>query len=376
MGERLLDRGDARMSLETFRRLAVDQYKPSIEAGVGSVMISYSSFNGVKMHQERYLITTVLKKELGFNGFVVSDWKGIDDIPGDFNTDVAASINAGIDMVMVPDRYEELIEAIKTLVPGKISEARINDAVSRILAVKCEMGLFDEGYNPKTDRSMTAELGSPEHRAVARQAVRQSLVLLQNENHRLPLKKNLKIHVAGTKADDLDAQCGGWTITWKGSGSRTEGTSILEAVKKEVGPENVSYSKDATSIPANTEAIIAVVGETPYAEWEGDRNDLSLFKEDILVIDNAAAADLPTVVVLLSGRPMIITPHLDKADAWVAAWLPGTEGEGVADVLFGDAAPTGKLTHSWPKSMRDIPTNKEDLSYAPLFPYGFGLSYD
>ncbi len=370
----LLDRGNTLLNKRDFRRLAVDPFRPAIAAGVGSIMVSYSSVRGVKMHEAKHLLTAVLKEELGFNGFVVSDWMGIDDIPGDFKTDVASAINAGIDMVMVPDRYAAFINQLKSLAGSEVPMARIDDAVSRILTVKCEMGLFDEDHSPTTDPRLTALVGSDAHRRVAREAVRKSAVLLQNRGGVLPLNPEMKVHVTGWAADNLDPQCGGWTVTWMGSGSRTEGTTVRRAVENAVGADNVTFS-EGTEVPEGTDAVVLVIGEPPYAEWKGDRADLDLSDGDVLALDAAAAAGVPVVVVLFSGRPLIITPHLDKAAAWIAAWLPGTEGDGIADLLFGAADFTGRLPHSWPRDMSQVPTNREDLSYAPLYPYGFGLSY-
>jgi beta-glucosidase len=371
----LLDRGDAVMSLARFREIAVSQFAPAIDAGVGTVMVSYSSFGGKKMHGERHLLTAVLKEEMGFMGFVVSDWKGIDDLPGDFKSDIAEAVNAGVDMVMLPDRYQTFVQLINELVPDVVPGARIDDAVRRILTVKCEMGLFRQDYTPDTDGALTKTLRDDSHRAAAREAVQKSLVLLKNRGGLLPLKKDINVHVAGPAADDLDKQCGGWTVTWMGKGSLTEGTTVLQGIKGTLGIENVTYSPDGSRAPEEADVAIAVIGEAPYAEWKGDRDNLALSEDDVRTLENLADRGISTVVILISGRPMIIAPHLDKADALVAAWLPGTEGAGVADVLFGDVSFTGKLSHSWPRTMDDIPINFGDTPYNPLFPFGFGLSY-
>jgi beta-glucosidase len=317
----------------------------------------------------------VLKGELGFNGFLISDWAAIDQLPGDYTSDIETSINAGLDMIMVPDRYEEFINTTKSLVQdNRISMERINDAVSRILNVKFELGLFE---NPLTDRTFTSTIGSNQHRQIARDAVRQSLVLLKNENNRLPLRKDsLNIHVAGKNADDLGNQCGGWTISWQGgSGDITWGTNILQAIRTLVNSStNVTYSYDGSGA-AGSDVGIAVIGERPYAEGSGDRSDLNLDTEDMNTIQNFVNAGIPVITILISGRPMIINQALEDSDAFIAAWLPGTEGLGVADILFGDFAPTGKLSHSWPRSMSQIPINVGDSNYDPLFPYGYGLTY-
>jgi beta-glucosidase len=369
------DQGNAEVDEQTLRALHLPGYVAAIEAGAGSIMVSYSSWNGQKMHGHKYLLTDVLKGELGFKGFLVSDWSGIDQLPGDYASDMETAINAGLDMIMVPQRYKEFIATAKKLViEGKIPTSRIDDAVRRILRVKVEMGLFERPY---TDRALTATIGSEPRRQVARECVRQSIVLLKNEKHTLPLSKTLsRIHVAGKSADDLGYQCGGWTIRWQGAGGNvTVGTTILQAIKKAVSSTTtVTYSRNGSGA-AGAEAGIVVIGEKPYAEGAGDRTDLRLDNEDALAVAAVANAGIPTVVILISGRPLLITGPLDLSDAFLAAWLPGSEGDGVADVLFGDYHPTGKLSHSWPRDMSQIPINVGDATYDPLFPYGFGLSY-
>ncbi|HEX2866371.1 MAG TPA: glycoside hydrolase family 3 N-terminal domain-containing protein [Ignavibacteriales bacterium] len=369
------DQGNTVVDEETLRKIHLPGYISAIKAGVGSIMVSFSSWNGQKMHSHKYLLTDVLKKELGFKGFLVSDWLGIEQLPGDYKTQVETAINAGLDMAMEPGNWKQFIAAVKDLVnTGRIPMARIDDAVRRILKVKYDMGLFEHPY---TDRSLLALVGSDAHREVARQCVRESMVLLKNQNNLLPLSKNAKnVIVAGKNADDLGAQCGGWTISWQGQkGNITQGTTVLQAVKKAVSSNTkVTYSSDGTGA-AGADYAIAVIGEGPYAEGQGDRTDLRLSTDDIKVITNLKNAGIPVVTVLISGRPMIISDIIDKTDAFMAAWLPGTEGQGVADILFGDYKPTGKLSHSWPASMSQIPVNAGDQVYAPLFEYGFGLSY-
>ncbi|HCY77998.1 MAG TPA: beta-glucosidase [Ignavibacteriales bacterium] len=369
------DQGNVIADEQTIRRLHLQGFISAINAGVKSIMISYSSINGQKMHGSKYWITDVLKDELGFKGFVVSDWQGIDQLPGDYKSDIETSINAGIDMVMVPNNYIEFIQYLKELVnENRVSIERIDDAVRRILTVKFELGLFEK---PFTDRSLTPNVGSTAHRSVARQCVRESLVLLKNENNFLPLSKNINhILVAGKNGLDIGNQCGGWTISWQGnSGDITTGTTVYQGIKNAVpSSTTVSYSFNGSSTQGADVAVV-VVGETPYAEGNGDRNDLSLSSEDITTINNIKNAGIPYVIILISGRPMIITNELADCNAFVAAWLPGTEGQGIADVLFGDYNFTGKLSHSWPRSMNQIPINIGDANYDPLFPYGFGLSY-
>ncbi len=369
------DQGNVVADEQTIRQLHLQGYISALNAGVKSIMISYSSINGQKMHGSKYWITDVLKSELGFKGFVVSDWQGIDQLPGDYKSDIESSINAGIDIVMVPNNYKEFIQYLKELVAeNKVSIDRINDAVRRILTVKFELGLFEKPY---TNRSLTTTIGSATHRYIARQCVRESLVLLKNENNFLPLAKTVnRIIVAGKNANNIGNQCGGWTISWQGSSSETIlGTTVYQAIKNTVSnTTQVNYSYNGSSAQPGDIGIL-VIGETPYAEGAGDRQDLSLDQEDLTAINNFKNAGIPYVIILISGRPMIITNVINDCKAFVTAWLPGTEGQGIADVLFGDYNFTGKLSHSWPRAMNQVPINYGDTTYDPLFPYGFGLTY-
>lgn len=369
------DQGDTEADETTMRRIHLPGYIAAINAGAGSIMASYSSWNGEKMHGNSYWLTTVLKEELGFTGFLVSDWSGIDQLPGDFSSDIETAVNAGIDMVMLPQRYQEFMTTTLQLVnQGKISEERINDAVRRILWQKFALGLFEQ---PFTDRTLTAGIGSTAHRDIARECVRQSLVLLKNDNQVLPISREVRhIHVAGKNADDIGNQCGGWTISWQGSsGAITPGTTILAAIQQRAGDSiQVTYSQDGLNA-GTADIAIAVIGETPYAEGFGDRRDLNFSQQDITTVINLRSAGIPTVAVIISGRPLILDNLLLLCDGIVAAWLPGTEGAGVADVLFGDYAPMGKLSHSWPGSMDQIPVNVGDAEYEPLYEYGYGLTY-
>ncbi len=374
-----LDQGDTRVDEATLRRIHLQGYISAIQAGVGTIMPSYSSWNGVKCSASKKLMTDILKDELGFQGFLISDYNAIDQISPNYKEDVRISINAGMDMVMVPTRYREFYNDLKSLVQeNQVPMSRIDDAVTRILRVKFAMGLMDPKRSQLADRSLQKSFGSPEHREVARQAVRESAVLLKNDNHALPISKTVKrIHVAGKSADDLGNQCGGWTISWQGhSGAVTEGgTTILAAIKQTVSKgTQVTVSRDGTGAEGADIGVV-VIGETPYAEMKGDRTDLSLSAEDVAAVNNMKAAGIPVVTVLVSGRPMIVTDILGKTDALLAAWLPGTEGQGVADVLFGDYKPTGKLSFSWPRSMAQLPLNINTPNYDPLFKYGYGLSY-
>jgi beta-glucosidase len=372
------DQGDDVCDEATIRKLYLPPYKAAIKAGVGSIMVSYSSWNGQKMHGNKYLLTDVLKGELGFKGFLVSDWAAIDQISPDYKQDVEQSINAGLDMIMIPyapghaNNYVEFIEDLKQLVAeGKVSPSRIDDAVKRILRIKYELGLF---AGDSTDPKLTAAIGSPEHRAVARQCVRESLVLLKNDNHVLPLSKNIKhLTVVGAGADDLGMQCGGWTIDWQGRmGEVTHGgTTLLSAIKETVsGDTVVSYSPEGKDLPA-ADVIIVVVGEEPYAEYKGDRKNLSLSQEAKAMIERAKASGKPVVTILYSGRPLVLGEGLVDSDAVVAAWLPGTEGLGLTDVLFGDYKFRGKSSRTWPADNDHVRANDPEQKVA--FKLGFGL---
>ncbi|PLX12671.1 MAG: hypothetical protein C0597_12775 [Marinilabiliales bacterium] len=370
-----IDQGNTQLSEEILREVHMAGYIDAIEAGVGSIMASYNSWNGEKLHRHEYLLTTVLKNELGFEGFVVSDWKGVDQVDEDYREAIKRAVNAGIDMVMVPDRYEIFIGHLKDLVQNnEVSINRINDAVKRILRQKFLLDLFKNPYSDNTLRSL---VGSAEHRAVARQAVRESMVLLTAKNDVLPLNKNnQKILVAGSIAADLGAQCGGWSIYWQGSnGNITTGTNVLQGIQKLAETSEIVYSESG-DYEGDIDVAVVVVGEkTPYAEGAGDRSSLNLDRTDVNLIKKIKEKGIPVIAVLISGRPLIIGEMLPYSDAIIAAWLPGTEGDGIAEVLFGDYTPTGKLSHSWPKNMDQVPINYGDNSYSPLFEYKHGWQY-
>ncbi len=378
------DQGDAAVSDDDLERQLLPAFAAAVEAGVGSVMASYSSVRGVKMHCHGPLLTDALKRRLGFNGFVVSDWQALDQVQGqDYAEQLTNAINAGLDMIMHPNYYADTLLVLKAIAGTRIPMARIDDAVTRILAMKCELGLLEPGaLEPAADGTLPVRhdllktVGSPEHRALAREAVRRSLVLLKNEKQVLPIGKQPKrVHVAGRFADDLGAQCGGWSIAWQGAhGAITDGTTIRVALEQALPKGSVTHSSDGSGA-AGADVAVAVIGERPYAEGAGDDADLALDPADVATVKTLKAAGVPVVVVLLSGRPLILGEVLELADAVVAAWLPGTEGAGVADVLLGDHAPTGKLTHSWPRDIEQVPINVGDKGYSPLFPYGYGLSY-
>jgi beta-glucosidase len=369
--------GDAPIDDAQLRAIHLPPFLAAIRAGVGSIMIAHSSVNGVPMHASGRLVTDMLKGELGFAGIVVSDWAGTGDVSSDYPLAVRSVVNAGIDMVMVPHDYRTFIATLRGEVnAGRVPLSRIDDAVRRILTKKLELGLFER---PFADRTLAATIGSAAHRDLARRAVRESLVLLKNEGGLLPLARTTRrIFVAGKSADDLGNQAGGWTIEWQGaSGDIIPGTSILRAIRGTVGAgTQVTYSRDASGIDRTQDVAIVVVGETPYAEWIGDRTDgLGLDEEDLATLAAVKRSGVPTVVILVSGRPLVVTEQLPDWRALVAAWLPGSEGQGIADVLFGDFAPTGTLPVSWPRSASQIPINAGDAGYDPLFPLGFGLGY-
>jgi beta-glucosidase len=369
-----LDQGDTRVDEATLRKVHLPGYVTTVRAGVGSIMPSYSSWNGEKCSGNRRLMQEILKDELGFEGFLISDYKAVNQLPGDYAAQVQKSINAGMDMVMVPEDYIGFFNTLKTLVQqGKVPQARIDDAVTRILRVKFAMGLMDAKRSPLADRNLHKTFGSADHRGVARQCAKESLVLLKNDKRVLPLARNAsRIHVAGKGADDVGIQCGGWTITWQGKpGGDQKGTSILAAMRK--AGAQVTYSRDGSGA-AGAKVGVVVIGETPYAEMMGDRTDLRLSAEDVSAVEKVKAAGIPVVVVFLLGRPMIIDAILNKADAIVAAWLPGSEGEGVTDVLFGDYKPTGKLSFTWPRG-DSTSLHLGDAGYKPLYAFGYGLSY-
>jgi beta-glucosidase len=378
-GRHPLDQGDTKLSEADLRKLHMQGYIGAIGAGVATIMPSYNSWNGQKVSGSKRLLTEILKQEMKFDGFLISDYNAVDQLPGDYKAQIAQATNAGMDMFMVPEKYRELYGHLLDLAKsGGIPMSRIDDAVTRILRVKFAAGLMDRARSPLADRSLHKTFGSPAHRQVARDCVRQSLVLLKNANKALPVSKSVaRIHVAGKMADDIGSQCGGWTIEWQGKSGNitTGGTTILKAIQGAVSATTkVTTSADGTGADGANIGI-AVIGEPPYAEFFGDRENLELPGDDVAVVENMKKAGIPVIVLLLSGRPLIIEKVLANCDAFVAAWLPGTEGQGVADVIFGDHKPTGKLSVSWPRSSSKTPVNVGDASYDPLFKYGEGLSY-
>ncbi|GGW74694.1 hypothetical protein GCM10010503_60440 [Streptomyces lucensis JCM 4490] len=374
------DQGVTEVTREQLRDLHLAPFRTAVERGVGTVMPSYSSLDiagdgkgAVKMHARGDMINGVLKDRLGFDGFVVSDWNAIDQLPGDYAARVRTAVGAGVDMMMVPYSYKEFTATLTDEVKaGRISEDRLDDAVSRILTQKFRLGLFEHPY---ADTSGAAAIGSAAHREVARRAAAESQVLLKNEGAVLPLRKSEKVYVAGSNADDVGNQSGGWTLTWQGSsGNVTRGTTILQGMREAGG--DVTYSKDASAPTGGYDAGVVVVGETPYAEGVGDvgnGHDLQLSPADKAAVDKVCAA-MKCAVLVVSGRPQLIGDRLDGIDALVASWLPGTEGGGVADVLYGKRPFTGQLPVTWPRSETQLPINVGDASYDPQFPYGWGLT--
>lgn len=367
-----IDQGVAEVDETELQTVHIAPYLDAMMAGAKNIMVSYNSWGGLKMHAQRYLLTDILKEELGFSGFLVSDWAAISQISADYATCVTTAINAGLDMVMVPFDYRQFTTTLAAVVEqGDVPIERIDDAVRRILTVKAEMGLFD---NPFGDETLLEAVGSAEHRQVARQAVRQSLVLLKNDDA-LPIPKSTPtILVAGQAADDVGIQCGGWSIEWQGRpGAITPGTTLLEGIRHTIADEATILYDLNGEFPDGTTADVAIVaiGELPYAEGEGDRADLSLPAADIALIQRVRPLCNKLIVVLYSGRPLLINDALDLSDAFVAAWLPGTEGDGVSDLLFGDHPFTGKLPFNWPRSMAQVPYSA--ALNDPLFPFGYGL---
>ncbi len=344
-------------------------FAQAVDAGAESVMVGLNMWGETDMAANRYLISDVLKGELGFKGFVVSDWYGVYEISHDEYYSAVTAINAGVDMVMLPFNYKGFTRDVRNAVArGEISEERINDAVRRILRVKFAHGLFDE-----PDMPLLSIVGSSAHRALAREAAARSAVVLKNDGV-LPLTFDLqKIRVAGSAADNIGRQSGAWTVEWQGIDGNwlPDATSILQGLREYAG-ENVQYAEDGVFAENDIAEIgIAFVGEKPYAEGWGDNPEPRLSDEDLRAIDNLSKSVRSVIVVIVSGRPLLITDEISKWDGLVAAWLPGSEGDGVADALYG-IIPTGTLPLSWPRGMSDIPLTEENSS-APLFPRGFGL---
>ena len=390
------DQGVLHATPEQLMALHGAGYTAALAEGVQTVMVSLHSWVDTasgqpqgKMHGNRPLLTGLLKEKLGFDGVVVTDWNGIGQLPGCTASSCAAAINAGIDMVMVPQEWKAFIaHTVAQVKAGQIPRARIDDAVRRILRVKLRAGLFDRRPSQAAQAGELAALRDAETRALARRAVRQSLVLLKNNGQLLPLERSTRVRVVGKSADDVALQSGGWSLSWQGLGHSNAdfpgATTVLAGVRAQAA--QVQYSATAEGVdPASFDVVLAVVGESPYAEFNGDigasgtLRHSSRYPEDLTVLRRAAAWGKPVVTVLLSGRVVHANDLLNRSQAFVAAWLPGTEGGGVADLLFRGADGrvqhdfTGRLSFSWPRSACQVPLNAGDANYAPLFALGYGL---
>lgn len=378
------DQGDTRVDEQTLIRLFAAPYIPAIEAGVQSIMVSFSSWNGEKVHGNASLLRGVVKDRWGFDGFLVGDWNAHGQIDGCRNDDCRQTFIAGLDMAMAPDSWRGLYDnTLKQARDGRLPIGVLDDAVRRVLRVKVRAGLFEAG--PPSKRPFAGRfdlLGGAAHRAVARQAVQESLVLLKNAGSVLPLKPGARILVAGDGADNMTKQTGGWTLTWQGTGTTRRdfpnADTIAEGMRA-VGAAagaRVDVSRDGR-YAARPDVAVVVFGEEPYAEFQGDRADVAFDDagDHLALLRRLKAAGIPTVAVFLSGRPMWVNPYLNAADAFVAAWLPGTEGGGVADVLFGRAPFRGTLPYSWPRTSDQTAVNVGDAPYDPLFRYGYGLRF-
>lgn len=370
-----LDRGNANITEEELLDIHLPLYQEAIDAGVKSIMISYSSINGVRMHQNKHLITDILKGDMQFKGFIISDYEATNDVSGsNFEDKIIRTVNAGIDMLMEPNKFDQAYRAILAgYDKNEIELSRINDAVSRILTVKYEIGLFDEPDLPDADLRNETSL------SVARQAVRESLVLLKNDGA-LPLSKDQDLLILGPGSNNIGIQSGGWTITWQGQeGNSTEGTTILEAFQAETNGTIYTSIDDLDQV----DAVIVVLAEKPAAEWFGDSDDLSLngrtgYQENIDLLEALSDVDIPVIAIMISGKPLLMTDYLEVVDGFIMAFLPGTEGLGITDVMYGDYNFKGQLPYTYPKVLAQVTHTMLDPNYDPddyLFPYGFGLTY-
>jgi beta-glucosidase len=388
-----IDQGDAVLGEDVMRAVHLPPFRAAIEAGAMAIMVSYSSWNGTKMSASQHFLTDVLKGELGFRGFLLSDFDALRQLGGSPQAQAATAIGAGIDMIMLSSGATDLIANVTSLVSsGALPATRIDDAVTRILRAKVVAGIFD---SPPPDAGALAGVGGPQHRDVARRAVRESMVLLKNDGARLPLTRSAHVVVAGSGADDLGIQSGGWTLGWNGvtqaAAAGITGTTILAGLTAAAAsPGLVTYTPDGTHVPAGTDVGVVVLSENPYAEFEGDTDDPRFDNTGASqnpsghviydgsadgVVANMESSGIPLVLLLVTGRPVRIERYLTHFDAVVAVWLPGSEGEGVADVLYGDASFVGTLPKSWPKDSTVLPISSLQSGASPLFPFGFGLRY-
>lgn len=385
------DQGDTRISESDLVRIHAAGYPPAIAAGAQTAMASFNSVNGEKMHGHRHYLTDVLKGRMNFGGFVVGDWNGHGQVKGCTTTDCPATIIAGLDMAMASDSwkgfYETTLAAVKD---GRITPQRLDDAVRRILRVKFRLGLFEAG-RPSTRAvgGQFALIGAPAHRAVARQAVRESLVLLKNQNGLLPLSPKQRILVAGDGADDVGKQAGGWTLNWQGTGTTRKDFPNADTIYEGIARQARAAGGEAVLAVDGRYAVkpdvaVVVFGEDPYAEFQGDRPTLAYKpgnETDLALLKRLKAEGIPAVAVFLSGRPLWVNREINAADAFVAAWLPGSEGAGIADVLLRGSDGRvqhdfkGKLSYSWPRTATQYANNVGQKDYDPLFAFGFGLAY-
>lgn len=384
------DQGNVPLPLEEVVEQFGAPYRAGIAAGTGSIMASFNSIQGTKVHGSKAALTDQLRGELGFEGLLVSDWAAIRQIPGGPMAQMARAVNAGIDMIMIPDDYAGTLLQLKGgVLSEEIPMERIDEAVLRILEAKFALGLFED---PFAHRELIARIGSEEHRALARQAVQESVVILENEGELLPLDgrqmpdgSEVTVLVTGERADDIGSQSGGWTLTWQGfRGNEIPGTTLLDALQARAGDSasagnslRVTYRPEGELSPEDPQPdlVIAVVGENPYAEMQGDSRTLTLPRGDLEMFRQTAEIDAPLVTVILSGRPVMIDEVLAESEAVVAAWLPGSEGAGVTDVLFGDAPATGRLPYTWPADVASVPIHSTEPGPGVLFPRGFGKTY-
>lgn len=392
-----IDRGDTAISETELVDIHAAGYISALDGNIMTTMASFNSWNGERLHGSHYLITDILKKRMGFNGLVVSDWNGHSHVPGCTKARCPQSINAGIDLVMAPDSWEAFYHStVEDVRNGEITMQRLDDAVSRVLRVKLIAGLFEAG--PVIDRQHVGDtdiIGSPEHRAIAREAVRKSLVLLKNNDSILPISQKANILIAGDGADNIGKQSGGWTISWQGTGNTNDdfpgATSIYDGFKQTLGDNgnlhydlNGKWSDQSFANGQKPDVAVVVFGEEPYAEWHGDIANIEYqygTKTDLALLNSLKEQNIPVVSVFISGRPLWTNKELNASDAFVAAWLPGTEGNGIVDVLLRNADDEinynfhGKLSFSWPKTIEQAVINKGQVGYDPLFAYGYGLNY-
>ena len=378
----ILDQGDTRVDEQTLKKIHGTPYYSALDACIQTVMASFNSWNGKKVHGDSYLLTEVLKNQMGFDGFVVGDWNGHGQIPGCSNGSCPASLNAGVDMNMVPENWKDLYRnTLRQVRNGEISVERLDDAVRRIISVKQKLGLFN-GKRPSN--SPFNKVGLQHNRDIARQAVRESMVLLKNNNNVLPLKKGQKILVIGADANSLKTQTGGWTLDWQGTNNRNidfpGSIPFLSALIEKAGKENIDYVENLTQVNNDYDVAVVVYGEQPYAEGVGDRTNLNFDgSRHISALNLLIEKEIPIVSIFLTGRPLWMTREINLSDSFVVAWLPGTESRGMTDVLFhsgiDDYDFSGKLPFSWPRNTRQANLNYFDATANPLFKFGYGLTY-